>query len=329
MSPDKTLAVWRLALSSLQREIPVILLYVLESKGSSPGRQGFLMIVNALGEMEGSIGGGIMEHKFTELARERLQEGQTILSVKRQVHDKESPKDQSGMICSGEQTNLLYSLQPSETGTLEKIIASLEQHRNGCLTLSPRGVAFDERPPGKDFDFLPIAAADWVYQEKTGYRNRLFIIGGGHVALAFSRIIRTMDFYITLFDDRQGLDSLTRNEFVHERILLPDYRELSRLIQGGETHYIVVMTQGYRTDDLAVRALLPLDFRYFGLLGSKAKVEKMLAAYRLEGIGEERLQRLSAPAGLAIRSQTPEEIAVSIAAEIIQKLPREEKPLEE
>ena len=138
-----------------------------------------------------------------------------------------------------------------------------------------------------------------------------------------------MDFYITLFDDRQGLDSLTRNEFVHERILLPDYRELSRLIQGGETHYIVVMTQGYRTDDLAVRALLPLDFRYFGLLGSKAKVEKMLATYRLEGIGEERLQRLSAPAGLAIRSQTPEEIAVSIAAEIIQKLPREEKPLEE
>jgi xanthine dehydrogenase accessory factor len=329
MSPDKTLAVWRLALSSLQRKIPVILLYVVESKGSSPGRQGFLMIVNGLGEMEGSIGGGIMEHKFTELARERLQHGQTILSLKRQIHDKEAPKDQSGMICSGEQTNLLYSLQPSETQTLEKIIASLEQHRNGCLSLSPHGIAFNEQLSDKDFHFLQVSEADWLYQEKTGYRNRLFIIGGGHVALAFSRIMRTMDFYITLFDDRQGLDSLTRNDFAHERILVQDYRELSHLVRGGENHYIVVMSQGYRTDDLAVRALLPLDFRYFGLLGSKAKVEKMLAAYRLEGIEEERLQRLFAPAGLAIRSQTPEEIAISIAAEIIQRLPRQERSLEE
>ena len=61
MSPDKTLAVWRLALSSLQRNIPVLLLYVMESKGSSPGRQGFFMVVNGEGGTEGSIGGGIME----------------------------------------------------------------------------------------------------------------------------------------------------------------------------------------------------------------------------------------------------------------------------
>jgi xanthine dehydrogenase accessory factor len=300
---------------------------VLESKGSSPGRRGFLMSVNAAGEMEGSIGGGIMEHKFTELAKERLRQNEKILAVKRQVHDKEALKDQSGMICSGEQTNLLYSLQPSDKPVLEKIITSLEQHRHGCLSLSPNGIAFAEQPPASDFYFKLISETQWQYREKTGFRNRLYIIGGGHVALAFSRIMRTMDFYIVLFDDRRGLDSLRRNDFVHERILLHDYRELNGLVQAGETHYVAVMTQGYRTDDQAVRTLLPLNFRYFGLLGSKAKVEKMLAAYRSEGMTEERLQRLSAPAGLAIHSQTPEEIAISIAAEIIQRLPREEKPL--
>ena len=328
MSPDKKLSVWRLALSSLSRNIPVILLYVLESKGSSPGRRGFLMTINAADEMEGSIGGGIMEHKFTELAKERLRRNETILAVKRQVHDKEAAKDQSGMICSGEQTNLLYSLPPSDKPTLEKIITSLEQCRHGCLTLSPLGITFDEQAPGSDFYFQQNSETHWQYREKTGFGNRLFIIGGGHVALAFSRIMRTMDFYIVLFDDRQGLDSLTRNDFVHERILLQDYRELNGLVEAGEKHYVAVMTQGYRTDDQAVRTLLPLNFRYFGLLGSKAKVEKMLATYRAEGIAEERLERLSAPAGLAIRSQTPEEIAISIAAEIIQRLPREEKPLE-
>lgn len=327
MSPDKKLSVWRLALSSLSRDIPVILLYVLESKGSSPGRRGFLMSVNAAGEMEGSIGGGIMEHKFTELAKERLRQNEKILAVKRQVHDKEALKDQSGMICSGEQTNLLYSLQPSDKPVLEKIIISMEQHRHGCLSLSPMGIAFDEQPPAIDFYFKLTSETQWQYREKTGFRNRLYIIGGGHVALAFSRIMRTMDFYIVLFDDRRGLDSLRRNDFVHERILLHDYRELDGLVQAGETHYVAVMTQGYRTDDQAVRTLLPQNFRYFGLLGSKAKVEKMLAAYRSEGMTEERLQRLSAPAGLAIHSQTPEEIAISIAAEIIQRLPRGEKPL--
>ena len=69
----KQLAVWQAIKDSLQAEIPVMLLYVLESKGSSPGRQGFFMAVTAEGKMEGSIGGGIMEHKFVEMAREKLQ----------------------------------------------------------------------------------------------------------------------------------------------------------------------------------------------------------------------------------------------------------------
>src|SRR5258705_9297852 len=107
---------WELILESLQQNIPVMLLYVLESSGSSPGRQGFFMAVNANGEMEGSIGGGMMEHKFVEMAREKLKAQGTRdkeqgTSLKKQVHDKSATKNQSGMICSGEQTILLYVVQ--------------------------------------------------------------------------------------------------------------------------------------------------------------------------------------------------------------------------
>src|SRR5436190_24394809 len=70
---NKQIKIWRLVLESLQQNSPVMLLYVLESSGSSPGRQGFFMAVNANKQMEGSIGGGIMEHKFVELAGEQLQ----------------------------------------------------------------------------------------------------------------------------------------------------------------------------------------------------------------------------------------------------------------
>src|SRR5688500_2407862 len=109
----KHIRTWKLIAKSLDQRIPVTLLYVLESSGSSPGRQGFFMAVNANGEMEGSIGGGIMEHKFVELAKEKLknkelniEQGTRISergSIKKQIHDKSVATNQSGMICSGEQ----------------------------------------------------------------------------------------------------------------------------------------------------------------------------------------------------------------------------------
>jgi len=317
MYQDRKLLAWRLAFSSMQRGVPALLLYVLESKGSSPGRQGFFMVVNGEGEMEGSIGGGIMEHKFTEMARERLRQGEGLLSVRRQVHDKEVAKDQSGMICSGEQTVLLYTLRTEDIIVMEGILRSMEEHRNGTLRLSSGGLAFLPQVPEKDFYFLP--GEEWVYEEKTGYKDRLFIVGAGHCALAFSRLMRTMDFYISIYDHREGLDTLLRNEYVHEKVLISDYGELGGLIGSGPFHhYVMVMTQGYRTDDMAMRVLLPMEFRYFGLLGSKAKVSKMMDGYRAEGIPGDWLRRVRGPAGLSIHSQTPEEIAVSIAAEIVQ-----------
>src|ERR1043165_1596774 len=111
---QKQLQVWNLINKSLGKNIPVMLLYVLESKGSSPGRQGFFMAVNAKGDMQGSIGGGIMEHKFVEMAREQLRVVSDELrapDLRKQVHNKSAAKNQSGMICSGEQTIFLFKLK--------------------------------------------------------------------------------------------------------------------------------------------------------------------------------------------------------------------------
>jgi xanthine dehydrogenase accessory factor len=318
MLRDKRMSLWRLALSSLEKNIPVLLLYVVESKGSSPGRQGFFMVVNGEGKTEGSIGGGIMEHKFLEMGRELLRQGASVLSLRRQVHDKEVTKDQSGMICSGEQTILLYTLGIGDEVAIGSLVESLESNRNGCLRLSPEGIGFAAVVPEAGHSFSKRSDDDWFYLEKTGYIDRLFIVGGGHCALALSKIAQTMDFYITLFDDRSGLESVARNEYVHEKVLVGDYAELGKLVKAGSHSYVIVMTQGYRTDDRAVRVLLPMEFRYFGLLGSKAKIGKMMTDYRLEGIKEEWLARMRAPAGVSIQSQTPEEIAVSIMAEVIR-----------
>lgn len=315
----KNIVTWQLIEQSLAGNIPVMLLYVLESHGSSPGRQGFFMAVNKEGVMEGSIGGGIMEHKFVEMVKEKLRaDSYELRAIKKQFHNKSAASNQSGMICSGEQTILLYTVQQKDKEAVQQIISSLEQNKNATLTLSPEGIAFDQAIPSKDFYYSFQSEDDWLYYEKTGYKNHLYIIGGGHCALALSKLMRDMDFYIRVYDDRTELKTMIENDAAHEKYFVNDYSELKDLISSGKDHYVIIMTMGYRTDDIAIRALLEKEFRYLGMLGSQTKTQKMLTEYREEGLKEEWLQRIQAPAGLLISSQTPEEIAVSIAAEIIK-----------
>lgn len=317
----KGMGVWMLVRQSLQQSIPVMLLYVLESNGSSPGRQGFAMAVTANGLMEGSIGGGIMEHKLVEMAREmlnRVNAGMPVASsIRKQVHDKSASKDQSGMICSGDQSILLYPVPKNEMEQVENIVRCLEQCKNGLLEFSPGGMHFSATIPGQDYLFNMNSQLDWLYRERLGYKHHLYIVGGGHCALAFSKLMSGMDFYIHLFENRDGLNTLEQNIYVHEKKMLKDYKDLAGLVLPGKKHFVIVMTFGYRTDDVAIRALLGKSFGYFGVLGSAKKMEKLFSDYIAEGIGKDLLQNIHAPVGLAINSQTPEEIAVSIAAEII------------
>lgn len=309
---------WQLIHSSLQQKVAVMLLYVLESKGSSPGRQGFFMAVNAKGEMSGSLGGGIMEHKFVELAKSRLQQSDTATSVHKQIHDKSALKDQSGMICSGEQTIFLYTLKEEESDTIHAIVTSLQNNINGCLQLSQNGLSFTNNIPESNFTLDIKGENDFVFTEKTGYKNKLYIIGGGHCALAFSQLMSMMDFYIYLIDDRPGLNTIRQNQYVHEVVFVENYSELKNIVPDGNNIYITIMTFGYRSDDEALRALLYKKYKYLGLMGSRKKIEKLFATLRKEGVEKRILSNIHSPIGLQIRSQIPEEIAVSIAAEIIK-----------
>lgn len=315
----KQLAVWQFIYKSLHGQVPVMLLYVVESNGSSPGRQGFFMAVNALGEMQGSIGGGIMEHKFVEMAKDKLRHNEQEFSVHQQIHDKSAAKNQSGMICSGEQTNFLYTVTAKDGVHIKNIIECLEHAKTGLLKLSNARLSFEENDiPSDDFTFSYQSDEEWLYCERIGYKNYLYIIGGGHCALALSRIMKMIDFYIRLYDDRSRLNTFLENDYVHEKIIVNNYAQLKDIIPSGDHNYIVVMTFGYRTDDIVIRSLLKKQFKYFGVLGSSKKIDKMFKDYAAEGIDKNELKNIYTPIGLPIKSQTPEEIAVSIAAEIIR-----------
>lgn len=308
---------WQFIYDKVNAQIIVILLYVLHSEGSSPGRQGFKMVIAADGSFFGSIGGGIMEHKFVELAKTILNENEGAAGLYRQVHDKEAGKNKSGMICSGEQTIFLYPVQVKDIDYIHSLITSIRENKNGLLQLTPSGILFLNETPDANFYFKQHSETDFILIEKTGYKNVLHIIGGGHCSLAFSKLMHSMDFYIKVYDERKELNTMEQNEFAHEKIILSSYADLKDFIKDGDNVYVAIMTFGYRTDFTALEALLNKHFKYIGLLGSKKKIEKLFADYKERNLDPSWLQQVYSPIGVNIKSQTPEEIAISIAAEII------------
>lgn len=157
--------------------------------------------------------------------------------------------------------------------------------------------------------------------------ERLYLFGGGHIGLALFGLARQLGFAVAVIDDRP--EFVAPDRFAGAAALVPSYEPAAwgGLAFDGRT-YCVVATAGHGTDFEVVRALLQMEPgpRYVGMIGSKTKrrsVERQLAE---SGVAAERIAELHTPMGLSIGAETPEEIAVSIAAELVQirRTPKEE-----
>jgi xanthine dehydrogenase accessory factor len=325
----KDILLWTFIAESIKSNKPVALLQVVESIGSSPGRQGFRMAIDENGTMIGSIGGGIMEHKLVEFALSCLQKKEFEPFLKRQIHDKTAAQNQSGMICSGEQTVLFYFFKQDNLDKINQIIACLVENTEGvegrnpatggkrCISISNISFDFSLNKNKEKYLFIK-ASKSWTYKENLGEQNHLYIIGGGHCALALSRQMSLMsDFYIHLYDNRDDLNTFKINTFAHEKAVV-DFDKINEIIPSGDNIFVAIMTFGYRTDAEILRGLFGNNFAYIGMLGSAAKIQKMFNDFENEGFDKGYLEKIYAPIGLIPHTRTPEEIAVSIAAQIIQ-----------
>lgn len=305
--------VWGFIHDKLSANINVMLLYVLDSEGSSPGRRGFKMAVAADDDLFGTIGGGMMEFKLVEKARSTLQTGVKNIGLIKQFHDKIHDKHQSGMICSGSQLNAFIPLSTSDLKYIDQITGAEKRNENRTIHLSPGGIKItDEKMSGLNYK----TESDWSYTESIGQQPVIHIIGGGHVGLALSELMHFLGFYIKLYDDRSELNTIEQNTFVDEKHFT-DYEAIGERINTGENDFAVIMTMGYRTDKIVLKQLLDKKFFYLGLLGSEKKNAKLFAELKAEGTDEHKLRKVAAPVGINIFSKTSKEIAISIAAQII------------
>ncbi len=311
----RDLPVWALAARALRAAQPAALLCVVQSEGSSPGRQGFKMAVTD-DDVAGSIGGGIMEHKWVELARERLRASDPTPLLRPQVHRREAPADRSGMMCAGEQEVLLWPLQPADLPVVAAVEEKLQNLDGGAWEVSAAsGLRLAAQASAGFYNYQPGAA--WHYREQLGFRDQLTIVGGGHVSLALSQLASNLGFEITVLDDRPDLPTLAANHFAHHRYQVSSFENLATTVPAGPHRYVVVMTVGYRTDAVALRHLLGSHYAYLGVMGSATKVAELRRVLLEEGFSAEAISQLRGPIGVPIHSRTPEEIAVSVAAELI------------
>lgn len=303
--------VWKFIENKLQHSQKVMLLFVVESIGSSPGRVGFSMAVAEDESFEGTIGGGIMEYKLVEKAKHLLQQTDLSIFLQEQFHDKEHTKNQSGMICSGSQKIVFVPLYKKDLATIQ----SFNNQSKKSFTLTPESIianAFELN------EWQYIDEKKWRYAQNIIQQNTIHIIGGGHCSLALSQLMNFLGFYIHIYDDRENLNTIEQNNFANEKHLV-NYGHINEHLQATANDFVVIMTIGYRTDKLVLRQIINNNYQYIGLLGSQQKIDTLFIELKHEGFTEEQLQKIFTPIGLSINSKTTQEIAVSIAAEIIKE----------
>ena len=143
----------------------------------------------------------------------------------------------------------------------------------------------------------------------------LYIFGGGHISIALAQAAHAAGFGIVIIDDREQFANKERFPMAGE--IYTSFEDAFEKIKPNTSSYLVIVTRGHRDDMRVLHWAVATEARYIGMIGSKRKVLSVYEALEREGISPEKLERVHAPVGLEIGALTPEEIAISIAAELI------------
>ncbi len=309
-------SLWKFILEKLQAGNRVILMVIIENRGSSPGKAGFKMAVAGDGTMKGSIGGGTMEYRLAEMTKKELKKDNPEIFLKREIHDPEAGADSSGMICSGENLIASYPLSSEDIPDIREISDAVGNRKKGLIIYDQTGFRYKANLKDTAKSNPENTAERWHFTEPSGRANHLYIFGGGHVGLALSELATKLDFIMHLFDNRKDINTLTQNTFAAFKKII-DYKKAAEFVPDGNNIYVVIMTTGHKSDEIVLKQFLNKDIKYLGMMGSENKVAAVFENLEKEGYAKEVIRKVHAPIGIKIPSQTPNEIAVSIVAELI------------
>jgi len=312
-----------------------VLVTIVGNVGSAPRSSGASMIVGENGRIMGTIGGGMLEFRATEIARGCLE---TAKGEFRQYRLTKEETANLGMVCGGQVDILFTYVAPTEKNksALKTAVELLSQFKTLWILLPFSGIELgfyneDKGLFGIDIE-LNSSGKELIdhtssvietsigkcYVQKLINSGRVYIFGGGHLAQELVPLLAHLGFRCVVIDDRAEYS--TKELFPHaEEVHTMKYSDLDGMIDVQPQDYIVIITRGHLGDYEVEKFALKTNAYYIGAVGSRSKIAVVNAKLKADGFTDQDIARVTTPIGIDIKSETPAEIAVSIAAQLIER----------
>jgi xanthine dehydrogenase accessory factor len=320
---------------------------IIRHAGSTPRSVGSKMFVRRDGSVIGSIGGGLVEFEMQKLAREIFETGKARIETVDLSGKDAATTDK--MICGGRLELLLeyLSAEPEESRAFRKLVIALQEGKKGYLikALDTKGetvsqmerclVRRDSVVLGSFPDcesLIPVLTGEAdrkkcpviasvegkrFFVEPTFLPGTVYLFGAGHVSRPVAELASTVGFQTVILDDRSDFANTERFPKADRIIVIPSYENLFSGLDIDRDSYLVIVTRGHLHDKTVLEQSLRTKAGYIGMIGSKRKQHLVYGELHGKGFTEDDLKRVYNPIGLDIHAETPEEIAVSIVAQLI------------
>ncbi|MBP1745235.1 MAG: hypothetical protein H6Q58_2213 [Firmicutes bacterium] len=294
----------------------VVMVSVIGESGSTPRGAGARMAVRKDGTSAGTIGGGAVEYKSTHLAVEALEEKKSYIHGFRL-----RPNDIAdlGMICGGDlEVFFQYIKGNSENEALfREIILQLDRDENSWLVTEIHEADIWKMRISHENAGRPEGKGIRYFEEPLTKAGKVCIFGGGHISQKLVPVLDSVGFRCVVIDDKPEFANAALFPKA-QKTVVADFGHFGSRIGINPSDYVVILTRGHKNDyDVLAQALMT-DACYIGLVGSRTKIGKTRERLAEDGFPAEAFDRVYAPIGTAIKAETPEEIAISIAGEMIR-----------
>ncbi|MGA2515308.1 MAG: XdhC family aldehyde oxidoreductase maturation factor [Thermodesulfobacteriota bacterium] len=320
--------------------------------GSAPRAVGAKYLVKGDGTSVGSIGGGCVEAEVWQEAQKVMETGKGRI-----LHFDLTSEQlaEGGLICGG---NIDIFLEPLEEdflsiyqeaakirqkggsailATLVSVDADFPKREGPKILMKTSGEKFGSLFGGVELRKKLLSEGKILLKEKRPKMSVLnseqrkvevllepvfceptvYIFGGGHISEQLAPLVKKVHFRVMVIDDREMFANRERFPEVDE-VVVSEFEKCFDRLDVDDSSYIVIVTRGHLYDGFVLEQAIKTNARYIGMIGSKKKIKTLYQSLKKKGISKETLERVHAPIGLDINSETPEEIAVSIVAELIK-----------
>ena len=269
-----------------------VIAVIIGCKGTTPRKTGAMLSLFSDGTVCGTIGGGSAEYFAVNDAKNLSSDT---------IKNYDIIESGNGSI------TVLFKYIPSSEHykvVFKNIITAFDEN-------SEKYINFDIRPPLTLTD-----TPTGIYSESTVSGGTVYIFGGGHVAQKLAKLLYELEFSTVIYEDREMFASPAFFPFA-DKIIYAPYEDITENITLTPKDYAVIVTRGHLYDYECLKTAIKSDIGYIGIMGSRDKLKTAYAKLKADGISETEFSRINSPIGIPINSETPMEVAVSIAARLV------------